>query len=102
MPVHTRPPEKLAKALHQVAHGLGVDRKTVHRQLPRSGATFSSVLNAIRVRLSQQHLGNQSRSLTQVAELLGFSAPSAYSRWFREEFGTSPTTWRAARRDEST
>src|SRR5262249_31947231 len=89
-------------SLHRVAHSLGVDRKTVRPQLARSGATFSSVLNAVRVQLAQQYVGNQSRSLTQVAELLGFSAPSAFSRWFREEFGTSPTTWRAARRDEST
>ncbi|WP_433860049.1 hypothetical protein [Streptomyces kronopolitis] len=27
---------------------------------------------------------------------MGFSAPSAFSRWFRDEFGTSPTAWRAA------
>ncbi|MFH9070528.1 AraC family transcriptional regulator [Streptomyces alboflavus] len=88
-------------SLHRVARSLGVDRKTVHRQLARSGATFSSVLNAVRVQLAQQYVGNQSRPLTQVAELLGFTAPSVFSRWFREEFGTSPSAWRAARRRES-
>jgi AraC-like DNA-binding protein len=72
-----------------------------HRQLARSGATFSSVLNGVRVQLARQYVGNQSRPLTQTAELLGFCALSAFSRWFREEFGTSATAWRAARRDES-
>jgi AraC-like DNA-binding protein len=59
------------------------------------------VLNGVRVQLARQYVGNQSRPLTQTAELLGFSALSAFSRWFREEFGTSATAWRAARRDES-
>ncbi|MFG2092317.1 hypothetical protein [Streptomyces sp. NPDC048612] len=27
---------------------------------------------------------------------MGFSALSTFSRWFRAEFGTSPTAWRAA------
>ncbi|MER7770918.1 AraC family transcriptional regulator [Kitasatospora sp. NPDC096140] len=88
-------------SLHRIARSLGVDRKTVHRQLARSGATFSSVLNGVRVQLAQKYVGNPSRPLTQTAELLGFSALSAFSRWFREEFGTSATAWRAARRDES-
>ncbi|MCL6300798.1 AraC family transcriptional regulator [Streptomyces kronopolitis] len=83
-------------SLQQVAHSLGVDRKTIHRHLARSGETFSSVLNSLRTQLAQQYVGSHARPLTQVATLLGFSAPSTFSRWFREEFGTSPTAWRAA------
>ncbi|MCX4820199.1 helix-turn-helix domain-containing protein [Streptomyces sp. NBC_01142] len=75
---------------------MGVDRKTVHRHLARSGETFSSVLNHTRVQLARQYLGNQNRPLTQIAELLGFSALSTFSRWFRDEFGSSPTAWRTA------
>ncbi|MFF8917757.1 AraC family transcriptional regulator [Streptomyces sp. NPDC015032] len=85
-------------SLQQIAHSLGVDRKTVHRYLARSNQTFSSVLNSARVQLAQQYVGHQSRPLTQVAELLGFAALSTFSRWFRKEFGTSPRAWRAARR----
>ncbi|MEU7894077.1 AraC family transcriptional regulator ligand-binding domain-containing protein [Nonomuraea sp. NPDC049152] len=77
-------------SLQRVAHSLGVDRKTVHRHLARSGETFSSVLNSTRAQLAHQYLGNQNRPLTQIAELLGFSALSTFSRWFRGEFGSSP------------
>ncbi|MCH6164973.1 hypothetical protein MMF94_04695 [Pseudonocardia alaniniphila] len=31
-----------------------------------------------------------------MSELLGFTAPSAFSRWFRRPFGVSPTAWREA------
>ncbi|MFD5391737.1 AraC family transcriptional regulator [Streptomyces sp. NPDC127074] len=85
-------------SLQQVAHSLGVDRKTVHRHLAQSGETFSSVLSSTRAQLAQQYLGNQDRTLTQIAELLGFSALSTFSRWFRDEFGSSPKAWRAAHR----
>ncbi|MFJ6789141.1 AraC family transcriptional regulator [Streptomyces angustmyceticus] len=83
-------------SLHEVAHSLGVDRKTIHRHLARSGETFSSVLNSLRAQLAQQYVGSRARPLTQVAGLLGFATPSTFSRWFRAEFGTSPTAWRAA------
>jgi AraC-like DNA-binding protein len=33
--------------------------------------------------------------MTDVSELLGFTAPSAFSRWFRGRFGVSPTEWRS-------
>jgi AraC-like DNA-binding protein len=39
-------------------------------------------------------LPNPRYSLTDISELLGFEAPSAFSRWFRQQFGTSPTQWR--------
>ncbi|WP_432168615.1 AraC family transcriptional regulator [Streptomyces sp. bgisy031] len=87
-------------SLQQVAHSLGVDRKTVHRYLARSDETFSSVLNTTRVRLVRQYVGHQDRPLTQVAELLGYSSLSAFSRWFRKEFGSCPRAWRAARHAE--
>ncbi|MCK7621635.1 AraC family transcriptional regulator [Streptomyces sp. RS10V-4] len=89
-------------SLHQVAHSLGIDRKTVHRHLARSGETFTSLLNATRRQLAQQYVSSRRRPLTEVAELLGFSASSAFSRWFRTEFGSSPRTWRSAHRHGGT
>ncbi|MGW4560919.1 AraC family transcriptional regulator [Streptomyces sp. NPDC004561] len=87
-------------SLKHVAQSLRVDRKTVHRHLAASGETFSSVLNSTRVHLAKQYVEHQGRPLTEVAELLGFASLSTFSRWFRDEFGTSPRTWRAERRRE--
>ena len=79
----------------QVARSLGVDRRTVQRRLAHSGETFSSVLNAVRAELAERLVPNPRRSLTEIAEELGFSEPSAFSRWFRGQFGCSPKQWRS-------
>lgn len=78
----------------QVARKLGVDRRTLHRRLGDSGETFSSLLDAIRAELARRTVPNPRRSLTEIAHQLGFSEPSAFSRWFRSRFGCSPTEWR--------
>ncbi|MEU7638495.1 MULTISPECIES: AraC family transcriptional regulator ligand-binding domain-containing protein [unclassified Streptomyces] len=82
-------------SIDQVARSLGVDRRTIHRHLAESGESFSSLLHQTRAHLAEQFVTNPRRSLTEISELLGFSAPSAFSRWFRERFGCSPSAWRA-------
>ncbi|MFG3546301.1 AraC family transcriptional regulator [Streptomyces sp. NPDC047725] len=84
-------------SIEEVARSLGVDRRTVHRRLASAGETFSSLLNATRAQLAEQLVANERRSLTEISLLLGFSAPSGFSRWFREQFGCSPRAWRAQR-----
>ncbi|MEW2486141.1 AraC family transcriptional regulator [Streptomyces sp. NPDC048411] len=84
-------------SIEQVASSLGVDRRTVHRHLAGSGETFSSLLNATRTELAEQLVANPRRSLTEISGLLGFSGPSGFSRWFREQFGSSPREWRIGR-----
>ncbi|MEV0320231.1 AraC family transcriptional regulator [Streptomyces sp. NPDC050658] len=84
-------------SIEQVAGSLGVDRRTVHRHLAASGETFSGLVNATRAQLAEQLVANPRRSLTEISGLLGFSAPSAFSRWFRDQFGTSAREWRARR-----
>ncbi|MFD9602452.1 AraC family transcriptional regulator [Streptomyces sp. NPDC059970] len=81
-------------SIEQVADSLGIDRRTIHRHLAASGETFSAVLNATRSQLAEQLVANPRRSFTEISGLLGFSAPSAFSRWFRERFGCSPREWR--------
>ncbi|MEU6328449.1 AraC family transcriptional regulator [Streptomyces sp. NPDC047049] len=86
-------------SIEQVAGSLGVGRRTVHRHLAASGETFSSLVNATRTQLAEQLVANPRRSLTEISGLLGFSAPSAFSRWFRDRFGTSAREWRSRRTD---
>jgi AraC-like DNA-binding protein len=77
----------------KVARGLGVDRRTVHRHLAAVGETFSSVLNEARIEIAAQLLASH-RPLAEIAERLGFSGAPAFSRWFRQSFGCSPSSWR--------
>jgi len=74
-------------SIDQVAQQLGVDRRTVHRRLVREGTTFTEVVNTIRRELAAHYVDDGKRPLSQVAELLGFSALSAFSRWYKQQFG---------------
>lgn len=78
----------------QVARSLGIDRRTIHRHLAAQGHTFTDILDATRRDLAQRLVGNRQRSLTEIADLLGFSSPASFTRWFRAHFGSSPSRWR--------
>ncbi|RJF98209.1 AraC family transcriptional regulator [Noviherbaspirillum saxi] len=81
----------------QVARHLDVDRRTIHRQLTQQGETFSALLEQVRRELVARYIADRNRPLNEVAGLLGFSAPSVFSRWFVQQFGCSATAWRTSR-----
>ena len=37
------------------------------------------------------------RTLAEISGLLGFAAPSGFSRWYRQQFGTTASVSRAER-----
>lgn len=78
----------------QVARHLRVDRRTLHRYLSAEGVTFSAVLNQVRCELAVRHLQESDLPVGEVAGLLGFSAHSSFSHWFRAAFGCSVSHWR--------
>jgi AraC-like DNA-binding protein len=72
-----------------------VDRRTLQRRLLAEGSSFAAILHSTRAGLAQRYLSNDRYSITEVSDLLGFAAPSAFSRWFAQQFGVSPRAWRA-------
>ncbi len=82
-------------SLEAMAKQLGVSGRTVERHLKQDGTSFSALLNQVRAEMVRQYLESAGRPLYVIAELMGFSALSAFSRWFRDEFGCSPSEWRA-------
>jgi len=78
----------------QVARSLGITQRTLHRHLALEGTSFSAIVHRTREALAERYLSAERYSLTEVSELLGFSAPSAFSRWFRQQFGMTPSDWR--------
>ena len=84
-----------------VAARLGMNRRTLHRQLAQDGETFSSIFNAVRTDLARRYVEDIRLPLSDVAHLLGFSELSAFSRWFRTKFDCSPMSWRMAERAQA-
>lgn len=71
-----------------VAQHLGCDRRTITRRLSAEKTGFHQLVDEHRRQIVGQYLQGKSRPLAQVSSLLGFSAPSAFSRWYRDQFGT--------------
>ncbi|MBM7368959.1 AraC family transcriptional regulator [Gordonia hydrophobica] len=85
-------------SIDQVARSLGVDRRTVHRRLAKAGLTFTDVLDSTRADLAGRLVAGDRHTFTEVSEMLAFSNPSSFSRWFSKEFGMSPRQWRRQKR----
>ncbi len=81
--------------MDRVSKTLGVDQRTLHRHLADEGETFRGLVSSTRAGLVEHYLRNDRYSMTDVCQLLGFTAPSAFSRWFQQRFGMSPSAWRA-------
>lgn len=84
--------------IEQVSQSLGMSPRTLQRQLEQHGQTFSTVVNALRRDLATAYLLDARQTMTRTATALGFSEPSAFSRWFASQFGQSPSRWRQAQR----
>lgn len=81
-------------SVEQISSGLGVNVRTLQRRLDESGVSFSQVLNEVRCELAQRYISHTSHSMGRVAEQLGYSNLSSFTRWFTAQFDCSPTQMR--------
>jgi AraC-like DNA-binding protein len=88
-------------SIEQVARSLGINVRTLQRRLDAEKTSFSDLLNAVRRDLAVRYLPNKSYSLVQVAEMLGYSQLSSFTRWFSAEFGAPPARWRSVHAQNS-
>ncbi len=80
----------------RVARALGVTKRTLHRLLAARQESFAAIVDGVRAGLAERYLAIDRYSISDVSDRLGFAASSAFSRWFRQRFGISPTAWRKA------
>jgi AraC-like DNA-binding protein len=82
----------------RIAAYLGIDERTLQRRLAREGHGFSGLIDDLRDEIALRYVTAGDRPLSEVSDLLGFSALSAFSRWFRRRHGCSVRDWRALQR----
>jgi AraC-like DNA-binding protein len=86
--------------IEQVAQAQAINLRTLQRRLEQEGVTFSGLINEVRRDLVLRYMGNPRYSLGRIAELLGYSVPSSFTRWFITQFGMAPAAWRQQWRKE--
>jgi AraC-like DNA-binding protein len=81
--------------IEQIAMAMGMNVRTLQRRLEENEATFSDLINGVRRDLVIRYLENPGYSLGRIADMLGYSMPSSFTRWFISQFDMPPATWRS-------
>lgn len=95
-PLITRQMARGRVKVEHVARELNMSRHTLYKKLKEENLTFAALLEDVRREQALTYLQDRNRSLSEVAELLGFSELSAFSRAFKRWMGKSPAEFRAA------
>ena len=80
--------------IEQIAQTQGMNVRTLQRRLEEGGSSFSDLINGVRRDLVIRYLENPGYSLGRIADMLGYSMPSSFTRWFIAQFGMPPAAWR--------
>ncbi len=82
-------------SLARVARRMAMSGRTLQRRLEQERTSFASVLDQTRRHLAEAYIQERALALTEIAYLLGFSEPSAFTRAFQRWYGMSPSQYRS-------
>jgi AraC-like DNA-binding protein len=80
--------------INDMASRLNINTRTLQRQLAEEGFTYEHLVEGVREDLAENLLMQTSLSIEQIAENLGYSEVSAFSRAFKRWKGIAPTKFR--------
>lgn len=86
----------------QMAHTLGLNRRTLARRLAAHGQSLQRVLDEVRYAVARALLADTDLSVVGIALTLGYAEASPFVRAFRRWSGTAPLPWRQAHRADNT
>lgn len=84
----------IAGTLEQAAADFGVTPRTLQRRLKERGLGFLELRAQVRMEQARQLLAETALSVTSIAQQLGFSEASAFTRAFRNHASLSPRAFR--------
>lgn len=97
----TRVRTEIARVLHRgeprredIATRLHLTDRTLQRRLQAESVCYQQLLDDTRRELARQHLGDERRSLAEIADLLGFADQSNLFRACKRWFGMPPGQYR--------
>lgn len=87
--------------LLDLSRALGMAPRTLQEHLQARGRSFQDIRDAVRADLAAKYLRDSRLSLTQIADVLGYSELSAFSRSFRRWHGVPARSLRRQAMAES-
>jgi AraC-like DNA-binding protein len=73
-----------------VAAQFSMSSRTLRRRLQQEATSYQEILDEVRAELARHYLTKEKRGIDEVAFLLGFSDPSAFTKAFRRWTGQTP------------
>jgi AraC-like DNA-binding protein len=73
-----------------VAAQFSMSNRTLRRRLREEATSYQEILDDVRSELARHYLTKEGRGIDEVAHLLGFSDPSAFTKAFRRWTGQTP------------
>jgi len=92
-------PLNMTPDLPQAARAVGLSDRTLKRRLQDEGISYRTLLAEVRGRQANQLLADETLSLTQIADRMGFSDLSSFSQAYKRWFGVAPSAGRYDARD---
>ncbi|MCW8879843.1 MAG: AraC family transcriptional regulator [Kangiellaceae bacterium] len=77
-----------------IANLMGMSAKTLQRKLKNESTNFQQLLDNTRREMAIYLLTNTPYIMTEISELLGFSEPRSFHRWFLKVIGETPGNYR--------
>lgn len=85
-------------SLAAIANRVGVRQRTLSRRLAAEGTSFMQLRDEACSNVACQLLQSTHMPANEIADLLGYSHPSAFTRAFHRWTGMGPARWRASKR----
>lgn len=79
--------------IEYVADFMQLSPRSLQRHLSEAGTSFQALLDQTRQAMTEHYLKESKINLCQLAEMLGYSDQSAFSRAFQRWYGMSPSQW---------
>jgi AraC-like DNA-binding protein len=84
-------------SLQSTASRLGVSPRTLQRHLTGMGTTYSEIVEEVRLDKACQLLAKSDHSISNIADRLGYSGASSFSRSFMRLMKVQPVVYRRQR-----
>lgn len=83
--------------VEMMANDLGMSRVHLYKRLQTlTGKSPQEFIRVIRLKRAAQYLRESQRGVYEIGYMVGFNTPKVFTRHFKEEFGMTPTDYRAS------
>lgn len=76
--------------LSSLAKQLNMSERTLQRKLKSENICYKDMLSQIRIQLAKSYLENKRYPVQEVSDRLGFTEPSNFVRFFKQQLGVTP------------